>query len=217
MTGKVNSENEEFWGRTAGRYDRLMSKVRYYDAMVSRIAGDVGNAERVLDVATGTGRVALELAGCSNRVDAVDISPQMIAQASEKAANLGVDNVRFSVQGAYDLSFPDGTFDAVTACNALHVMQRADLALAEMKRVLKPGGLLVAPTYCHGQTLIAHITSRLMSLTGFRAFRRFTYASYVLLIKHAGFKVEKLDIWPGAIPLAYVTARQTLAGQSVLV
>ena len=89
MNENVNSENEEFWGRSAGRYDRLMSKVRYYDAMVSRIAEDVGNAERVLDLATGTGLVALELAGRSSRVDAVDISPQMIEQASEKAANLG--------------------------------------------------------------------------------------------------------------------------------
>ncbi len=207
MSGKVNSENEAFWGRIAGRYDRIMHKIQYYDTMVRHIAEDVGSVERVLDVATGTGQVALELAARTPRVDAVDMSPQMIERASEKAANLHIENVTFSVQSAYDLSFPDEAFDAVVVCNALHVMQSADLALAELKRVLKSGGLLVAPTYCHGQTLIAHLTSRLMSLSGFRAFRRFTFTSYVLLIKRSGFKVEKLDVWPGAIPLAYVTAR----------
>lgn len=207
MTEQANSDNEEFWGKIAGRYDRHMRRVKYYNAMVGRIAEEVGTAERVLDVATGTGLVALELAARSHMVEAVDLSPQMIGQASEKASQLNLDNVRFSVQSAYDLKFPDGSFDAIVVCNALHVMQRADLALAELKRVLKPGGLLVAPTYCHGQTLVAHIASRLMTLTGFRAYRRFTYTSYILLIKRSGFRVEKLDVWPGAIPLAYVTAR----------
>jgi phosphatidylethanolamine/phosphatidyl-N-methylethanolamine N-methyltransferase len=207
MNAEVNSENKEFWERTAEQYDTRMHKAKFYDEMIRRIAEDVASAERVLDVATGTGVAALEIAGRSKSVDAFDSSRNMIDIARDKAQKRNVENVTFSIQSVYDLNYPDDAFDAVVACNALHLMQRQELALEEIKRVLKPSGLLVACTYCHGQTLVSHIASRLMSLKGFRVFRRFTYASYVLLIKAAGFKVEKLDIWPGIIPMACVKAR----------
>lgn len=207
MRQDVNSENTEFWDRIADRYDVLMRKVKFYDDMVRRIGEDVGSSARVLEVGTGTGQVALELAERCDHVDAVDVCPNMIEIASDKAAEAHVDNVTFSVQSAYRLDSPDSSFDAAVICNTLHVLQQHGLALEEMKRVLKRGGLLVAPTFCHGQTLVAHIASRLMTLTGFRAYRRFTYASYVLFIKRAGFKIEKFEVWPATIPMAYVVAR----------
>ena len=207
MNDDVMTDNEEFWDRAADQYDAKIDKVKFYDAMVRRIAEDIGSAERVLEVACGTGRVALEIAEQSTRIDAVDSSRKMVDIAVEKAASRNVDNVTFSVQSAYSLDSPDSCFDAVVACNALHLMQRQDLALAEIQRVIKTGGLLVAPTYCHGQTLVAHIASRIVGLRGLRTYRRFTYRSLVLSIQKAGFKIEKFEVWPAVIPMAYVSAR----------
>jgi phosphatidylethanolamine/phosphatidyl-N-methylethanolamine N-methyltransferase len=149
VSAKQLGENVAFWGKWAPTYDQTSSN-KNYDAVAHRIAEDVGTADRVLDVATGTGLVAFELAKNVCLVEAVDMSPEMIAVAEHKARERSVNNIRFSVHEAYELDFLDHVFDAVAILNALHTMQRPEQALAEARRVLKPEGLLILPTPCHG-------------------------------------------------------------------
>jgi ubiquinone/menaquinone biosynthesis C-methylase UbiE len=111
------------------------------------VAG-VTTGEHVLDVCCGTGTLALAAqrrVGASGAVRGIDASPEMVARALSKAARTGLP-VAFEVAAAQSLPFADRTFDVVLCSLALHHLDddvRAR-AIAEMQRVLKPGGRVVA-------------------------------------------------------------------------
>ncbi len=97
----------------------------------------------VLDVASGTGAPSLQIARAvapTGRVTATDLSPEPLKIAAERARERGLTNIDFQVADVHQLPFPDASFDLVTS--RLGVMFLSDLprALAEMRRVLKPGG-----------------------------------------------------------------------------
>lgn len=106
-------------------------------------AGLVG-APRVLDVATGTGKLAFALKracpACS--VLGVDFAEPMLAVARSAAARAGLD-VRFERADGTALPYPDSSFDAVTIAYGLRNFADPDAGLEEFRRVLRPGGRLV--------------------------------------------------------------------------
>jgi demethylmenaquinone methyltransferase/2-methoxy-6-polyprenyl-1,4-benzoquinol methylase len=125
-------------GATYDRYARLLSfgqDPRWRRFLVSRI--QAGPGETVLDVATGTGAVAMELLaqkGCS--VVGLDQSPEMLAEARRR---LPLD-VRL-VEGVADsLPFPDASFDALTFTYLFRYVDEPGATLRELVRVVRPGG-----------------------------------------------------------------------------
>jgi len=201
-------EEKRFWARFASRYDAFMDRrVTSYGTLIEKILREIEEGSLVLEVAAGTGTIALRMAGKARKVYAIDITPEMIARADEKAKSRGIKNVICSVDDAYALPFSTQTFDAVVCANALHTMQEPGRALAEMRRVLKPAGRLIAPTLCHGQNLKSHIISRIMALTGFPAYHRFNQARLTRLIEDAGFVIGKNEMIAETIPMAYIVAR----------
>ena len=107
---------------------------------------------------------------------------------------------------AYELPFEAERFDSAVCANALHVMQHPERALAEIRRTCKPGARLVAPTFCHGQTLRSRLTSRVLGLSGFRVYHRYTRETLSDLMRQAGLAIVRCDLLPGLFPLAYVVA-----------
>lgn len=107
---------------------------------------DITPGERLLDVGTGTGVVAVTAARAGARVSALDLTPQLIEQARLNSSTAGVD-VDWHLGDAEDLPFPDATFDVVTSQFGHMFAPRPEVALQEMFRVLKPGGRLVFATW----------------------------------------------------------------------
>ncbi len=139
---------ESMFDRIVGRYDtmnRLMTggmDIRWRRAAARAAIG--AGAERVLDLATGTGDLALELARQGVvAVVGVDFAGEMLRAASEKLRASGDRRVRLARGNAMDLPFASGTFDAVTVAFGLRNMPDYGAAVAEMARVLKPGGRVV--------------------------------------------------------------------------
>jgi ubiquinone/menaquinone biosynthesis C-methylase UbiE len=102
---------------------------------------------RLLDVGCGTGTLAIEAkrrCGAEGKVHGVDVAPQMIARARAKAAEAGLD-VTLEVASADSLPLADASCDIVLCSLALHHLRRSQwrTAVAEMERVLAPGGRLV--------------------------------------------------------------------------
>ena len=95
-----------------------------------------------LDVSTGTGDLAFQLARRSNaeRIVALDLLPEMIGLARGRAIRRGAENVRLIVGDALSLPFPTGTFACATAGFSLRNMPDVRQAIAEMVRVARPGG-----------------------------------------------------------------------------
>ena len=105
---------------------------------------DLKPNDRILDVATGTGRVAVGQALRGAEVDAVDRTAAMLSRAREKAVSAGAD-IRFHLADAFSLPFRDDTFDAVVSTRFFHLLPTSTYPalLQEMVRVVKPGGKLV--------------------------------------------------------------------------
>ena len=102
-----------------------------------------GRGERVLDVACGTGLIALAAAaqvGDAGHVTGVDISERMVEVAARRAQALGLGNASFLRMEGERLSCPDAGFDLLYCALGLMYMPEWDHALREMHRVLRPGG-----------------------------------------------------------------------------
>jgi demethylmenaquinone methyltransferase/2-methoxy-6-polyprenyl-1,4-benzoquinol methylase len=136
--------------RIAGRYDLLNSVMtaglhhRWRQRAAERAELRPGDA--ALDICCGTGDLALELAGRvlpGGHVVGCDFSEPMLDLAREKAAAHGASGVRFEWADALRLPYDDGRFDAVTVGFGVRNLSDLDAGLAEMRRVLRPGGRLV--------------------------------------------------------------------------
>ena len=95
---------------------------------------------RALDVATAAGHTAFALAPRVAEVVATDLLPEMLDVARSQAAERGHGNVSFELADAEDLPFEDRSFDVVTCRIAPHHFPRPDRFVAEVARVLRPGG-----------------------------------------------------------------------------
>jgi demethylmenaquinone methyltransferase/2-methoxy-6-polyprenyl-1,4-benzoquinol methylase len=112
--------------------------------------------QRVLDLASGTGDLAARLAGLVGPDGLVlmsDINAAMLAQGRDRLLDAGrVGNVRFAQIDAESLPFPDASFDCVTIGFGLRNVTHKELALAEMRRVLRPGGRALVLEFSHPTT-----------------------------------------------------------------
>jgi MPBQ/MSBQ methyltransferase len=109
-----------------------------------------GNA-KVLDVGCGFGGTSRYLAralGPNSTVTAITLSPKQVERATELAKEQKTPNVKFMVEDALDMSFPDNSFDIVWACESGEHMPDKKNYIDQMMRVLKPGGKFVMATWC---------------------------------------------------------------------
>lgn len=98
----------------------------------------------LLDVGCGPGTITVGFARAvaPGEVTGIDLSEEVLAQAREHAASEAVDNLTFEFGDVYQLEYEDGVFDVVYANQLLQHLTDQPRALREMRRVLKPGGLL---------------------------------------------------------------------------
>lgn len=96
---------------------------------------------KVLDVACGTGNLALPAARAGAEVTGVDIAPNLVEQARENAKREGL-NAKFDEGDAEALPYADASFDAVVTMFGAMFAPRPELVAAELKRVCRPGGLI---------------------------------------------------------------------------
>lgn len=117
----------------------------------------VGEGAEVLDVASGTGVVARAVArrvGAGGRVVASDFSPAMLARSEAVELPVGSAPVEFVEASADALPFTDGAFDVVLCQQGLQFFPQQQLAVDEMRRVLRPGGVVGIAVWASGHPLV---------------------------------------------------------------
>jgi ubiquinone/menaquinone biosynthesis C-methylase UbiE len=134
------------WDLAADAYESLWRAqlAPAHAALLAQAA--LAPGERVLDVACGTGLVAIaatRAVSAAGRVVGIDLSARMVDAARRRAAERSADNVDFLRMDAQRLALPDARFDVALCALGLMYMQDPAAALAEMRRILRPGGRVV--------------------------------------------------------------------------
>ena len=194
-------ERKNFWDRNAGRYDRFMQKDRMAYEKMYELIRPVVKVKTVLELATGTGLIAKNVVNAAAHIEATDASAEMItaAKRDNRSAKL-----HFSVQDMFRLPYADQSFDVVIVSNALHDVPYPEKALAEIRRVLKDDGVLIAPTFTHaGNSFFGKVRAFFMKLAGFPLHSRWTSEEYLTFLRQNGWTVRKSVVLKASFPLTY--------------
>ncbi len=165
------------------------------------------------DVGTGTGVLALELARLGLRVVAVDHSPRMLEAAREKLAAEGVESVELRLGEAQALPLRDAEVDAAFAHMVLHYLPSPAEALAEMRRVVRPGGVVVVVDF------VLHQSEWMRQELGVR-WLGFEAEQLAHWFSEAGLERPRVETFPPAsrgreLPATFIaSARRTAAPRS---
>ena len=194
-------EHKNFWDKNAGRYDRFMQKDRAaYEEMYALIRPIV-RQKTVLELATGTGLIAKNIVNAAAHIEATDASPDMITEAKRDHRSA---KLHFSVQDMFRLPYADRSFDVVIVSNALHIVPQPEKALAEIRRVLKDDGVLIAPTFTHaGNSFSGKVRAFFMKLAGFPLHSKWTGEEYLRFLRQNGWSVRKSAVLKASFPLTY--------------
>ncbi len=202
----MENDNKSFWQRVAKLYGPVMERSgeKLYRDICDRIRPCLKRDMDVLEMACGTGQLSYPLSSRVRLWEATDFSPAMIAEAKKKNSSA---RLHFSVQDATALPYAPESFDAVVISNALHIMPHPEKVLSEIRRVLKPDGLLFAPTFVHGENTGFRLRVKLMELAGFHTYHKWNAEEFAAFISGHGFAVIHHETLGGSIaPLCYLTA-----------
>ena len=129
-----------------GHHDSVLRSHRWRTAENSAgyLLGHLQAGLRILDVGCGPGTITVDLAARvpDGQVTGIDAAPGVLAEARAEADRRGQANVRFDTGDVYQLAFADGAFDVVHAHQVLQHLSDPVAALAEMRRVCRPGGVV---------------------------------------------------------------------------
>ena len=192
---------KKLWDLYAPIYERAMhSDRKVYQFMYDRIPPVIRGKE-VLELSTGPGLLAKHVAPAAKRMVATDYSDGMIAEAKKGSYP---ENLTFAVADATDLPFEDDSFDAVLIANALHVMPEPEQALGEIDRVLRDGGILIAPNFVeHSAGFTSRLWSGILRLAGVRFEHQWTGREYLDFLKEQGWNVTFQKELTARITLLY--------------
>ena len=194
-------EHKNFWDRNAGRYDRFMRKDRAAYEKMYELIRPIVKAKTVLELAAGTGMIAKNIVNAAAHIEATDASAEMIAEAKRDNRSA---KLHFSVQDMFCLPYADGSLDAVIVSNALHIVPQPEKALAEIRRVLKDDGVLIAPTFTHaGNSFSGRVKAFFMKLAGFPLHSKWTSEEYLTFLRQNGWTVRKSVDLKASFPLTY--------------
>ncbi|MHB1666419.1 MAG: class I SAM-dependent methyltransferase [Thiomonas sp.] len=156
--------------RAAG-YDSAPGNADWHRRMAAQLVqrAPIQAGQSVLDIATGTGLVALDAAarvGAAGRVLGIDIAAPMLQQAQRKAAEQGLAQVSFEPRDAEATGLPPAGFDHVLCCAALVLMRDIAQVLAHWRSLLRPGGWIGLQTHPETAFVSSRVLQRLAAEQG---------------------------------------------------
>ena len=192
------------YAREAAGYDARWAT--YLDRTTRAVLGrlDAQAGERILDVGCGTGLLLERLGRLAPaaRLVGVDPVPEMLALAHRR---LPASAANLNEAAAERLPFEGGSFDAVVSASVFHYVRQPEVALAEMRRVLRPGGRLVLTDWS-GEFLTCRLIGVYLRWQRRALFRIYRPAEVRQLLRQAGFDSVMIDQyragWPWGMWLA---------------
>lgn len=187
---------QEVFGRRAAYYT---TSAAHTDAEVLQRVVELSAlrpGDRVLDVGTGTGHTALALASHGAEVIGLDLTPEMLAEAEVLRVQRGLENVRWQLGDVQALAYPDDAFDVVACRRAAHHFTDMSLAMAEMRRVLRPGGrLVIDDRTVPDDPALDDLMNRLDLLHDHSHVREYSAGEWVAFCESVGLAVDAVEVY----------------------
>lgn len=142
------SDTREYFNQVAPRWEEIRKD--YYDESIRDYLINLGIFKKnmhIVDLGSGNGYIALAAAKYVKKVIAVDISKEMIKELKKNAKAKGIKNIQTFESDVQDIPLEDETVDMVCASMYLHHIEEPHMAIKEIGRVLKPGGIVFLADY----------------------------------------------------------------------
>ncbi len=197
------------FGRVAAAYGASPIFAQGHDLALMVECATLAPEMAVLDVGCAAGHTAFAFAPHVREVVGVDLSPEMLAEAARQAAARNLTNVRFEVASALALPYRDGQFDIVTCRLVAHHLPALPPTLAELARVLKPGGqLIVVDIISPEDSALVEFINRVEVLRDPSHSKDWTLSEWDAAGKQAGTPFAVIAEWRLPLDFADWTARQ---------
>jgi ubiquinone/menaquinone biosynthesis C-methylase UbiE len=186
-----DARTRKIWERDAPKYDSWMRPFDRYLLRDGRSWLCSQASGRILEVAVGTG-LNLPFYPKGSDLTGVDLSPDMLDRARRRAQQTGAD-ITLTEASATQLPFPDNSFDTVVCALALCCIPDDQAAVAEMRRVLKPGGTLLLIDHIISSNLPTRTIQRLIDPLMVRVADDHQLRRPLHLVRQAGFTITRRD------------------------
>ena len=205
-----------FWDKVAGVYDIFVNVInrKTHKQLKKIVRNLIEPCDIVLECACGTGLLSAVIAPKCRQLTATDFSEKMLKKA-EKNCHV-FRNITYAKTDITALPFADCSFDKVVAGNVIHLLDNPLIALSELNRVCKDGGMLIIPTYMN-KDVKGKISgfAGAVGKAGADFKRQFTVKSYKQFFLDAGYPDVKVALADGRIPCAVAVMRKALKNESV--
>jgi ubiquinone/menaquinone biosynthesis C-methylase UbiE len=171
-------------------YDQRWSRYISRTLQFLKNWAELSPTDKVLDVACGTGEFEqlIFTEHSEQNMVGVDISEKMLAIAQQKLQ--AYPNVKLSLASAVDLPFADQSFDVIVSASAFHYFENPAIALAEMKRVLKPNGKIIILDWCKDY-LLCRICDLILKVTDPAYQQCYTQPEFHNFLTTSGFDITR--------------------------
>ncbi len=174
------NKDKKFWNKVAKFYAKFMAKNNTIYYKLSEILAEYLSANSdALEIGCGTGQLSFLIAENVKSLTATDFSDNMISICNHKNT---AKNIIFQQEDGSSLSFADNSFDLVIAGNILHIVPNIDKVIAEVKRVVKPDGIIFAPTFVYDRKGF-NVAIWFLEKIGFKTYSKFSSEEYINYLK----------------------------------
>ncbi len=150
--------SEKFWDKKAEGYAKSpISDEQSYQRKLAETQAYFNTDMHILEFGCGTGATAVQHAPYVKHIHALDISENMLEIGRGRAREAGVDNIDFCRSTLIDFNAEPASLDAVLGLSIMHLLPDRKETLAEVARILKPGGIFVSSTACLGYSPLRFI------------------------------------------------------------
>lgn len=191
------------WDKLSPFYDFFENAYngKCFKGIAEKIKDFVDEDDIVLECACGTGLLTVPMAQKCKKIIATDYSVGMLRQTKKKVT--GYNNVKVGKASILDLPFKEDRFDVVVAANVIHLLDEPNKAILELKRVCKPNGKIIIPTYINSEKKNAELAARILSVLGVNFKRQFSLSSYKAFFKTCGISDVTYSVVNGHMPCAF--------------
>jgi len=143
------SKTQNFWNKQAKKYDYSERQFEpVFKEVISKTKEYLNTSDDVMDFGCANGTKTLELAGATKQIHGIDISDEMIKEATKKKSELKIMNASFTQGTIFKNDFEKASFDKIISYGVIHLLDDKEKVIQRIHELLKPEGLFISTTAC---------------------------------------------------------------------